>query len=392
MAMIPVPVRRWWCEEDCVVLLRLNKANAVFERESISGLEEILTIGLGSEGFAAQRANLDRDLTRLVGKDVRLLLCLDADSVLRRTVILPLAVEENLRQALTFELDRFTPFKPEQVYFDFRVLDRDSGQRRLTVALAVVPRSLVDQEIARTVAIGVRVGGVTLADGVLHNQERFNFLPIIARERKSQRRLWARVGLSALLGLLLAALLGIPIWQKRAAAISLLEPLAKAQASATETEQLRDRLDKLVAEHDLLPSRKWDSPSALLVLDELSKRLKDDTFLTVLEFDGKSVQLQGESGAASGLVEILDASPMFKDVAFKAQLTKIQGTSVDRFHIVAVLDSAAKPKSVAPSESPSTDIDTTTSESSPQATLKGNVAKSPSAVTASTTKTRSAEE
>jgi len=30
---------------------------------------------------------------------------------------LPLAVEEDLRQTLAFELDRYTPFRPEQVYF-----------------------------------------------------------------------------------------------------------------------------------------------------------------------------------------------------------------------------------------------------------------------------------
>ena len=41
-----------------------------------------------------------------------------ADQVLRKTINLPAAVEENLVQVLTYDLDRHTPFKPEEVCFD----------------------------------------------------------------------------------------------------------------------------------------------------------------------------------------------------------------------------------------------------------------------------------
>jgi general secretion pathway protein L len=171
--------------------------------------------------------------------------------------------------------------------------------------------------------------------------------------------------------LLLASLLLVPVWQKRTTAISLLGPLAEAKASALETNQLRDRLDKLVADHNFLPDKKWASYSPLLILDELSKLLPDDTFVMAFEFDGKIVQIQGESGIASKLVEILDASPMFKDVGFKAQLNKIQGTTSDRFHISAALDTAARP--VPPAAQPAVvQLDT-----EPDQTLKNPASQSP---------------
>lgn len=344
VAMVPVSVRRWWRESDRVVLLRFDEKRAVFERETDGRCEEILAVALESEDFATQRAEVGRELPRLMGQDFRLVLCLSPDKVLRRTVILPLAVEENLRQALTFELDRFTPFKPEQVYFDHHVVGRDPIQRRLTVNLAAVRQAVLDKEVARAVALGVRVSGATPADDAVEDQDHFNLLPESARAGKVSHRLWVRVGLGLVSSLLLATLLGVPIWQKRSAAISLLEPLAQANGAAMETDQLRDRLDKLVAEHNLLPDQKWQSPSPLLILDELSKRLTDETFVMFFEFDGKTVQIQGESGVASGLVEVLEASPMFKDVAFKAQLTKIQGTPVDHFQITATLEDGARPK------------------------------------------------
>ena len=68
----------------------------------------------------------------------------------------------------------------------------------------------------------------------------------------------------------------------------------------------------------------------------------DTTFVIQLDFDGKTVQIQGETAASSELIELLDASPLFKDVGFKAQLTKIQGTTYDRFHITANLEATEK--------------------------------------------------
>jgi hypothetical protein len=42
------------------------------------------------------------------------------------------------------------------------------------------------------------------------------------------------------------------------------------------------------------------------------------------------------------LIETLEASPIFKDVSFKSQLIKIQGTGTDRFHISASLEANEK--------------------------------------------------
>jgi hypothetical protein len=63
---------------------------------------------------------------------------------------------------------------------------------------------------------------------------------------------------------------------------------------------------------------------------------------------------------------------MFKDVAFKSPLTKIQGTQFDRFHIGATLEGAARPKpepasgtAAAPSAAPGAAAATTTEKAAP---------------------------
>lgn len=340
--LVPQGLQQWWRGADGMVLVSFDGGQAIFQRPAAGHLDRILAVDIRDD--SVQRLQVGRKLARAAGNSFRLFLGVPVASVLRRTLSLPLAVEENLRQTLGFELDRYTPFKPDQVYFDFRLLERDAVGRRLKVELAVIQRSVVEQLAAKAATLGLSAAGATLADQVAGDGGFFNFLPATAASARSSSKVWWRLGLLGLATLLLATLLAIPIWQKRAAAIALLEPLALAKAAAQETDTLRDRLDKVVKDYSFLLDMKWGTPSSVLVLDELSKRLPDDTFLAQLDFDGKTLQIQGESASASGLVELLEASPMFKDVGFKAQLTKIQGTANDRFHIVAVLEEEARPK------------------------------------------------
>jgi general secretion pathway protein L len=347
-AMVPTWLLGRWAESNRAILVGFDSAQVVLERIDGGQRKTLLSVAAGDEGGLEQRAliasELGRKLASITRSNERLLLCLAAERVFRRTVSVPLALEENLRQALSFELDRYTPFKPEQVYFDFRVTERDALQRRLTLDLAVVRRQEVDSTLARALGLGLRVGAVVLAEDAIRHRTPLNFLPASGGTPTRSSRTWWRLGLGLLVIALLATLLAIPVLQKRASAINLLLPLAQAKAGAQEADALRDRLDKLVAESNLLPDKKWNSHSTIVVLDELTFRLKDDTYLNHFDFDGKTVTLQGESDSAAGLVEVLEASPVFKDVAFKSQLTKVQGTAYARFHIAAQLEDEARPK------------------------------------------------
>jgi len=344
-ALLPAGFRLWWQESDRVVMLFLDGKRAAFHRQAGSRHEEIYTIEPGVADAPLHRAETNRRLLQAAGGNFRLLLCLPPDQVLTRTLTLPLAVEENLRQTLTFELDRYTPFKPEQVYFDFRIIERNVERKRLSVKLAAVPKSIVDQGVARATALGVTVNGAVLVDELLQQGgDCCNFLPAATKRHKSAHRLWWRVGMGSLSVVLLLVLLAIPVWQKRAAAISLIDPLARARTASMETDALRDHLRKLVDENNFLHNKKWESYSTVQVLEELSKLLPDDTFAMQLDFDGKTVQMQGETASSTKLVEILEASPLFKDVSFKSQLIKMQGTPYDRFNISATLEEGGRPK------------------------------------------------
>jgi hypothetical protein len=77
------------------------------------------------------------------------------------------------------------------------------------------------------------------------------------------------------------------------------------------------------------------------MIEELTKLLPDDTFVMQFDFDGKTVQIIGETASSTGLVETIERSSLFKDVAFKSPLTKIQGSAFDRFHLGANIEASA---------------------------------------------------
>ena len=78
----------------------------------------------------------------------KVVVALPAAQVLRKTIMLPAAVEENLKQALAYDLDRHTPFKADEVYFDATVVGRDVAKNEIRVdwvaALKTVVTKLAD--------------------------------------------------------------------------------------------------------------------------------------------------------------------------------------------------------------------------------------------------------
>ena len=105
---------------------------------------------LGEFGFAA--AGL-ADLPRSGGRPAVLRLA-EAD-VLCKTVTLPLAAERQLDQVLAFEMDRETPFSPDEIFWNHRVAQRDRSRGQLAVRLLLVPRVSLDALLAPLAKVGI---------------------------------------------------------------------------------------------------------------------------------------------------------------------------------------------------------------------------------------------
>lgn len=77
-----------------------------------------------------------------------------------RTAEVPVTFKENLSDAIFFELDRLTPFKTEDIYYDFMVLKEEAA--KLTLLLVASKKDLINPYLGALRAQGFNVTGVTV--------------------------------------------------------------------------------------------------------------------------------------------------------------------------------------------------------------------------------------
>ena len=286
---------------------------------------------------------------------VRVVVAVPAREVLRKTIVLPAAVEEDLVQALTYDLDRHTPFKADELYFDAAITRRDPVRGIVDVDLAAVRRAIVDPALKHAALWGAEVSAVVPAAANLATPSRVNLLPRGLRPAKSFWRRWQLwVPLVVLLLLAVAAVV-VPLWQKRDYAIQLNSLADQARAQAAVSETLRLELDGKVADYNNALERKYAYPGALQTVDYVSKLLPDDTWLTQLELKsiakGKEIQhevlVRGETGNAGRLVQLFEDSTHFAQAAPRAPTTKIQPGPGEIFDLGAQLKPRTLPERTA---------------------------------------------
>ncbi|HEY2816029.1 MAG TPA: pilus assembly protein PilM [Casimicrobiaceae bacterium] len=285
----------------------------------------------------------------------KIVISLASRATLRKTLILPAAVENDLRQALTYDLDRHTPFKPDDVYFDATVLERDNARGQIRVEMAAARRSQVDAAVSRAESFGATVAAVVPEPPSSASASRLNLLPHELRQNGVWWKRWQFwLPIALLIGIALVAV-ALPVWQKREYVIALNDVSTQAFQAAAISESLRAQLDRQVGDYNFALERKYAYPSTVQVLDDVTHLLPDDTWLTQLEIKtngrGKEAQhdllIRGESANAGRLVTLLEDSHMFTQAAPRSPTTKIQPGPGEIFDLGAQLKPMAPPPPMA---------------------------------------------
>jgi general secretion pathway protein L len=331
-ACLPERWRRLLAVEHAQLMLdssdgELRVARTVPEQ----GSREIVRLPLAErEALAGALEQALDDDTR----NLRRVLLLPAAMVLRRPIQLPVAALNNLRTVLGFELDRQTPFKPEQVVYDSRVLRHEPGAKQVTVELALIPRERLQQALAELGGVAATLGGVDVR-GPDGQGLGYNFLPPEQRRGQQNTRLWIHAGLIAATVLFLLMAMS-QLLDNRAAAVEALGAESEEQHDqARAAARLRDNLEEAALAANFLAIEKARQPSMVLLLDELTRLLPDDTYLERLNFSRGELSLNGQSGQAAKLVEILQGSQLLRDVALSGPIQPDARTQKDRFNITA---------------------------------------------------------
>ena len=310
------------------VLMRRQGGNAL---QDVASLPQVPARADGNDPLAGV-------LTRQAAELPRWLL-LPAESGLRRSLLLPAAARERLREVLGFEIERQTPFAMGDVAWDGRVLDaRDDGQ--LQVELVVVPRVRTDAVVAQLGSLSGWLAGIDLADAE-GRPLGVNLLPAAQRHRRGNPwRIW-NIVLAAIASLALALGLSQVLDNRVAAAAQLQADVAKRSVQARSVSQQRQRLVDAVEGGSYLQAQRNARPSVVEVMDELARRLPDGTYLEKISIEGGQLSLVGLSNQAAALVGKLEGAKQWRAPALSGALQQDPRMRSDRFTLVAQLNDAA---------------------------------------------------
>jgi general secretion pathway protein L len=251
-----------------------------------------------------------------------------------RLLELPRGAGPFLEGVVRAQIDRLTPWSASGAAFGWSA-PRDAGSDRIALTVAATARALI-APISQAL-IASRVASIEMStragdDGGLE-------IPILAQQAGDPNGL-RRVRFGLIAGLAVCALVfmvSLGAWIALSAGYD--ARFATLQGQIAQRRAALSREGGSAGEQALraLQARKRATPSAVMILEALSKALPDDSHLTELRIEDGKVQLAGLADDASELVGLIEQSPQFARATFFAPTVRGQNGG-ETFHIEARLE------------------------------------------------------
>jgi Tfp pilus assembly protein PilN len=110
---------------------------------------------------------------RIASADI--FLGIQRDLTVLRYIELPLAVKENLKGTLSYEMEKYVPFPVSDIYFDCQIIEEDKEANKLKVLLIGVKKEFIDPYLDRENPLGAGISGIEINSTALVNY--FSYKP-----------------------------------------------------------------------------------------------------------------------------------------------------------------------------------------------------------------------
>lgn len=275
-------------------------------------------------------------LNNKIATTTEIILQFPHNKILLKELSLPLATKENLRQVLNYEIDRHTPFDPEQAYFDY-FMKSNADNDKLLVWFYITPRTHIDQSLEKIKVFNI-LPDLANSNELLTSRSKLNFLPTEKRRLQNDRKNKSLWFLSFATSLLFLAVLYLPVIQLYQQTHILQAEIDQYRKKAIETKKIQEQKDNLLLQSDFLLIKQKEYFPVISLLDELTQILPNDTWLSGLSITPHNVQIQGESDNASSIIEIIESSDQLHNASFISPITKNKTGDKDKFKLSAKLD------------------------------------------------------
>jgi len=315
------------------VILEIGKAAFKIVTENNQSL---LQIGedLSTKHIDQIKAVLDKESAATGNLTLRV--NLDNSRVLAKLVTLPASTEENLHEVIKYEMDRYTPFSANDVYFDYRIEGRLAEKDLIKVLLLVVRKEIL-KPIESMVEDGVialeRINIISLSNAN-HSINDVKLLRTLSSANHHQSTVkWLLV---AAIGLIMLTAI-TPLIINYLHINKLSQELEKLESTVSEVKQLQSEYQKMQEQVGYLVAIKEKNPSIIGVLNLLTEVTPDHTFVQRLSIEDGLLSLQGLSASASEFIPIIDKTGQFEDIRFSAPVTLSATDNLENYSITARL-------------------------------------------------------
>jgi len=340
---------RWWKRELSLLMpeklrLLVNSQQGFIVVKPIANQFHISYINNGESHELCQLSRtelLPQYFQELLASDEKfakanVLLRLTGADALLKEVLLPIAAKDNIQQVLVYELDRYTPFKTEQVYFAVKPLETLADQGLIRVMLVLTTRELLDGVCEDLKSLGIApifADYDAFANDLDYYHGGYNLLPERYRQKTAKTPGLIQSGLIGLTALLGVSVLVLPLWFQQNTVNTLTEKVQRIEKEAKKIKQMQAEVDAVIKETQELLAEKNAMPPLVVVLNTLSTIIKDDTSLAYMQYADGHLQIQGESPAASTLIGVLEESELFNNARFVSPVTQDTISKLERFQI-----------------------------------------------------------
>lgn len=253
----------------------------------------------------------------------------DRELGLRKLLNLPLAVRDDLDHLLGYEMDRLSPFGPENVHFAYRVAHVKPEDRSILIEVEIVPRKIVDRAIAVAKRLGLEPRRLELDGGT--SRPALNLLP--RQASTSSRVSWLDVALALLALVSTAAAVVLPLNKQYVTATDFDRKAATEKHEAEESLALRQQLDNLTSTMNFIYDHKKTTTMMTRILAELTHLISDESYVVQLHVNDGQVRIHGHAQSASDLIRSLERSPVFWKAEFLSPITTDPQSGTEHFQI-----------------------------------------------------------
>ncbi len=338
--LIPKKVKNFILDEQGYLIVSPDGHQLILSYLCNDVSEALATLDINESGIEQFKILQEKD-ERLTKAQV--IIRLPHQFAIQKELSLPIAAKENLSQVVAYELDRYTPFKPEQVYFAVKRLDGTNELGQIKVLLILTPRSILDGLINDIKTLGLSPNLAYYDNSALGFDKfdsSYNLLPQQLRQKTENLTRIINAALVTLMCLLLFAVIATPVWLENKTVNSLILKTNTFEKDAKKVKALQKDIDATIDETRQLLAEKSAAPAMIEMLNTLSELIPDDTWLSYAQYSDGHLQIQGESPTASTLIAILEASDLFTHVRFASPVTQDAVNKIERFQIT--LDVVAK--------------------------------------------------